>query len=148
MWVNGFGVFFFFPLLMVILTKKMTFLRSVQMSTRPMKRKEKKNPPVRHCATYFPSCFESNEATTETAAAKPIGCLVERAVPPRPHWKCGARTSSHASGLQPVSCRTEENGNKWFICTISTEKGAVRMKFFTWILIAWCTGDCNQLFSL
>lgn len=59
----------------ILMTKEMTFIRSVQMSTRVIKRKKKS--PVRHRATYSCGCFESNEARSETAAAQPIGCWVE-----------------------------------------------------------------------
>lgn len=77
---------------------------------------------------------------------QPIGCWVERSL--LADCKRAAGTSSHASRLRAVSCRPEENGNKWFVCSISTElcKGDCPDQAFR-LNIKYLV-QCNQLFSL
>lgn len=52
-----------------------------------------------------------------------------------------AGTNPHASSLWAVSHKPKENGNSWFVGTISTEpfkEGAVLNRLFTWTLSVRC----------
>lgn len=116
--------------------KRWLFFRSVPTSTRLMKKS-----PARHHTTYSHSCCEPNEATSETSAAKPIGWMVDAPRSLTEDVAQQVRTHTQAA-LWAVSHEPKENGNSWFVGTISAEllkRGAVLNSLFTWILSMRCT---------